>query len=111
MHSLFWQCAEYRKIERSEGRRKLIGCGAICDFAGLFHIERYCDAITEIDGYSEKSYGNPGFPLGECITHDVGQTPHRPGVPVVDEQLMCTWLEMRHAGNEGLKTANCGDFA
>lgn len=37
---------------------KFIGAGFIKDYADVFHLERYKDEITQMDGFGEKSYEN-----------------------------------------------------
>lgn len=37
---------------------KFIGAGYIKEFADIFHLERYKEAIVEMDGFGEKSYEN-----------------------------------------------------
>lgn len=89
---------------------KFIGCGYVHEYADLFHLDRYKDAIVEMDGFGEKSYRNLMDSLEKARHTTLPRVVYSLGIPnigVANAKVLCKEYgydleRLRNAGAEEL---------
>lgn len=89
---------------------KFIGCGYVHEYADLFHLDRYKDAIVEMDGFGEKSYRNLMGSLEKARHTTLPRVVYSLGIPnigVANAKVLCKEYgydleRLRNAGAEEL---------